>query len=258
MKEMLPLPGKMKEMTIDSTDFLLYLPSNWSPSGMGHHPLILFLHGMGAVKKIGRLRETSLPAILLSASDEDVPFGGREAFPFIVVMPLAKQRDWKPQFDSLINLLDKLMPVVGGDPSATYCCGNSMGGKGTWELASKNPGRFAAIVPICGYLVDHKKLDKADSPSSLKEVVDGCKDLPCWVFHSITDRLVEVDHSDEVVAALREAGGSELHYTRYESAPNLPNFPEKGFGHACYELSFREDELYCWLLSKRIKEKVSE
>jgi predicted peptidase len=245
----LPTPGEMRELSIDSVDLLLFLPTNWSPNEM--HPVILFLHGMGAVKKIGKLRETSLPAILLGAH-EDIPFGGREGFPFVVVMPLAQQRDWKPQFDLLVSLVDTLMPVVRGDTAATYCCGNSMGGKGSWELASRNPGKFAAIVPICGYLVDHKKLDKRDAPSSLKEVVEGCKDLPVWAFHSITDRLVGVEHSDEVVKALREADGSGgVNYTRYESAPNLPNFPEKGFGHACYELTFRDDELYSWLLSKR-------
>src|SRR5215469_1209454 len=40
-----------------------------------------------------------------------------------------------------------------GDPKRTYLTGVSMGGYGSWYLASTHPGKFAAVVPICGGIV---------------------------------------------------------------------------------------------------------
>lgn len=36
-----------------------------------------------------------------------------------------------------------------GDPARVYLTGMSMGGYGTWDLAVRQPGLFAALVPIC-------------------------------------------------------------------------------------------------------------
>ena len=36
------------------------------------------------------------------------------------------------------------------DEERIYVTGLSMGGFGTWDLASEYPQRFAAIAPICG------------------------------------------------------------------------------------------------------------
>ena len=118
-------------------------------------------------------------------------------------------------------------------------------------MSSSNPNLFAAIVPICGYLSDHRNLSTSADPSVLETIVEGCKSIPTWTFHSSSDVLVPVSHTDTVVEALNEAGVMELKYTRYDEAPDLPNFQEKGKGHACYELSFREHELYEWLLKRQ-------
>ncbi|MFZ9453995.1 MAG: dienelactone hydrolase family protein [Bacteroidia bacterium] len=75
------------------------------------------------------------------------------------------------------ELLDSCLkhnPVL--NPQRIYITGLSMGGFGTWELAQRNPERYAAIMPICGggdTLLAHKLYN-----------------VPVWAFHGAKDRLV--------------------------------------------------------------------
>ena len=57
------------------------------------------------------------------------------------------------RFDSILALLDKLVPELGADPKRITLAGQSMGGNGAWMLAAKAPERFAAVVPVCGFAV---------------------------------------------------------------------------------------------------------
>ena len=51
----------------------------------------------------------------------------------------------------MINgLVDEIIKKYEVDTSRIYLTGLSMGGFGTWSLASMHPERFAAIAPICG------------------------------------------------------------------------------------------------------------
>ncbi|MEO7211580.1 prolyl oligopeptidase family serine peptidase [Mucilaginibacter sp.] len=63
------------------------------------------------------------------------------------------------------------------------------------------------------------------------------KKVPMWVFHGGKDNVVPVDHSDVMVAALKEAG-AEPKYTIY------PND-----GHNSWDDAFAEPELIPWLFS---------
>lgn len=63
--------------------------------------------------------------------------------------------------------------------------------------------------------------------------------------------MVPVTHTDNAVEALK-AAGSNVKYTRYETAPTLPSMPDKG-GHACYELVVDDPSMYAWLLEQQRK-----
>ena len=70
-------------------------------------------------------------------------------FPFILVSPQCKRdRWWEPI--SLSALIDEIEEKYNVDRKRIYLTGLSMGGFGTWDLASYSPERFAAIAPICG------------------------------------------------------------------------------------------------------------
>eukprot|EP01047_Picozoa_sp_COSAG01_P107224 COSAG01_NODE_36257_length_520_cov_0.807601_2_plen_88_part_01 len=73
---------------------------------------------------------------------------GRD-FPFILVSPQCKRNRWWEPI-SLSALIDAIEEKYNVDPKRIYLTGLSMGGFGTWDLASYSPERFAAIAPICG------------------------------------------------------------------------------------------------------------
>ena len=73
----------------------------------------------------------------------------------IVVVPVARRRDWRHHFESSMALVDMALATLGGDPDRVAVAGQSMGGHGAYVYASRMaPGRFSAVVAACGYLDD--------------------------------------------------------------------------------------------------------
>jgi predicted peptidase len=104
-----------------------------------------------------------------------------------------------------------------------------MGGYGTWSLATEYPERFAAIAPICGG-GDPKKAHLL-------------KDMPVWVFHGAKDTVVPPERSEEMVNALKEAGGN-VQYTVYPEAD-----------HDSWTETYNNPKLYEWFLKHKRKKK---
>jgi predicted peptidase len=194
-------------------EYLLYLPREYNEQSSW--PLLLFLHGAGErgdnldlVKKHG-------PPKLIAAGQH---------FPFIVVSPQCpKNRRWRP-FE-LAALLDEVVEKHKVDQDRIYVTGLSMGGFGTWALAAHQPDRFAAIVPICG----------GGEPIAARLF----KPVPAWVFHGARDSVVPIKRSEEMVKAMREAGG-KVKFTIYPEA-----------SHDSWTESYANPELYEWLLQQR-------
>jgi predicted peptidase len=197
-------------------DYLLYLPSGYE-GGQDDWPLLLFLHGAGErgsdldlVKKLG-------PPKLIEE--------GRE-FPFIVASPQVPEgRRWEVEY--LTALLDELTEKYRVDESRIYVTGLSMGGFGTWSLATDAPHRFAAIAPICG----------GGDPL----VACRLKNTPTWVFHGALDPVVPVDRSIQMVRALTACDGN-VRFTVYPMA-----------GHDSWTETYANPEFYEWLLKHQLK-----
>src|SRR5206468_3124323 len=108
------------------------------------------------------------------------------------------------------------------DPKRVYLTGLSMGGYGTWSLATAYPDRWAAIVPVCG----------AGNPEKAYRL----KHVPCWCFHGDDDKAVPVRRSRDMILALKLAGG-QPRYDEYA-----------GVGHNSWDQAYGTPELYDWLL----------
>ncbi len=196
-------------------DYLLYLPSKYETS-KEKWPLVLFLHGAGeSGTNLARVK-THGPPKLVEA--------GRE-FPFILVSPQSSGRGWNS--DTLNALLDDLMGKYRVDKDRVYLTGLSMGGYGTWALAAAHPEKFAAIAPICGggNTADARKLVR----------------LPIWVFHGAKDPTVPLPRSEEMVQAIKAAGGN-VKFTVYPEA-----------GHDSWTETYNNPEFYTWLLAQKRK-----
>ncbi len=194
-------------------DYLLFLPEGYAQSKQ-RWPLMLFLHGAGEsgtnllkIKKLG-------PPMLVDSKPD---------FPFILVSPQSPGNGWNP--DALNALLDDVMHNYRVDRDRIYVTGPSMGGTGTWTLASAHPEKFAAIVPISsgGETGDVRKL----------------RQMPIWAFQGAKDPTVKVARIEATVAAFR-AAGSNIKLTIYPDAV-----------HDAWTQAYSYPELFRWLLQQK-------
>jgi predicted peptidase len=221
--------------------YQVFVPDNWSPKQKW--PIILFLHGAGERADDG-LQQT------------DVGIGteirvDRTRIPAIVVMPQCRKNLWwiqPPMQDLAIATLEAATKEFRGDTQRTYLTGISMGGYGTWRLAEKYPGRFAALVVICGglrpppaTLKAHPELVKLTPDDNLKSYSDAAAKIgkvPVWVFHGSDDEIVPVTESQRMQAAMKQVG-AEVHYTEYP-----------GVKHVSWYKAYDDPKLFPWLLSR--------
>ncbi len=218
------LPGSQHSQTFEKTvtktlscNYLLFLPEDYDKKQQ-RWPLIMFLHGAGE-------RGSDLTKVKVHGPPKIVE--NRKDFPFIVVSPQCPENDWwTGKVEVLINLLDDIVARYKVDTERVYLTGLSMGGFGTWSLASEYPERFAAIAPICG--------GGNRIPVALR-----LRDMPVWVFHGAKDKVVSLEESEEMVNAIRSRGGN-VKFTIYPDA-----------GHDSWTESYDNQELYDWFLEHR-------
>lgn len=203
-----------QEITIKAKlNYLLYLPEGYAADGKAW-PLMLFLHGAGeSGNDVQRVKLHGPPKLVETRKD----------FPFILVSPQSPGRGWDPRM--LGALLDHVEANYRVDKDRIYVTGLSMGGFGTWTLAAADPGRFAAIAPICG----------GGNPADAEKL----KNLPIWVFHGAKDPVVPASRSEDMVTALESAGAKNVKLTLYPDA-----------GHDAWTETYNNAELYEWLLKQ--------
>ncbi len=199
----------------ESLGYWIYLPADYEVDAGERWPLLIYLHGIGERgETLAQLKRHGIPKILLQQLD----------FPFIAVSPqCADGTVWPQQIPALTALLDDVVATYAVDPARIYLTGNSMGGFGTWALATAQPERFAAIAPICG----------GGDPEEACVLAE----MPIWVFHGDADPIVDISWSREMVAALRECGAENVRFTVYE-----------GVGHDSWTRTYESPTLYEWFL----------
>ena len=194
-------------------NYLLSLPTDYGRSRKSW-PLVLFLHGAGESGSDLEKVKVHGPPKLVDA---------KGPFPFILVSPQSPGRGWNS--DVLNALLDTLIKQYRVDKDRVYLTGLSMGGYGTWALAAAHPEKFAAIAPICG----------GGNTSDAKKLAQ----LPIWVFHGAKDTTVPIKRSEEMVEAIKAAGGN----------PKFTVYPEAG--HDSWTATYDDPEFYRWLLAQK-------
>ena len=207
-----------------SVRYMLFTPQDYQADGKPW-PLLLFLHGLGESS------DDDLTRVKIHGPAKFVD--SRPDFPFVVVTPQCPppgedkkliRTAWKP--DQLIQLLDHVTERLNIDTTRVYVTGLSMGGYGTWRLVAAHPERFAAAVPICG----------GGEPVKMAPTL---RRVPIWAFHGARDTTVPLISSQEMVDAVRRAGG-DVRLTVY---PDV--------GHNSWVKAYDNQEVYDWLLSHR-------
>ncbi len=206
-------------------DYLLSLPQGYETESGARWPLILFLHGIG--------ERGTHPESLNKHGIPKVVEEGKK-LPFITVSPQCPPlTTWGDHIDALDALLHEVAATYAVDTARSYLTGLSMGGYGTWYLATLYPHRFAAIAPICG---------GGSTAYGFPQRVCVLKDVPVWVFHGAQDTTVPLLESEVLVKTLRRCGG-QVRFTVYPEA-----------GHDAWTETYANPALYTWFLEHRLKE----
>lgn len=216
--------------------YQVFVPADWS--SRKKWPVVLFLHGAGERGDDGLVQT-------------DVGIGtairlDRSRFPAIVVLPQCRKGIWwseSPMDDVALAALGAASKEFHGDPARTYLTGLSMGGYGTWAIAGKHPGKFAALAPICGGILmpDKARVQPADDNKLYEEAARKIgRETPVWIFHGGDDSVVPPSESRRMNEAMKALGG-EVRYTEYP-----------GVGHDSWTKAYAETEFITWMFSKSL------
>ena len=215
-----PAPGRQVEQKLPLgdgkwLDYLLYLPDDYVPDRKS--PLLLFLHGRG---------ESNGPLAVVKTWGPPRLVAEGHRLPYVIASPQCppSPSSWSQAAEQLklTKLLAYLQQTYQIDEGRMYLTGLSMGGSGAWLWAGTHPDTFAAVVPICG----------RGNPADAEKL----KDVPIWVWHGLRDSAVPPSTSQEMVNAIRQAGGSKVILTTLE-----------GIGHNCWSAAYASPDLYSWL-----------
>ena len=224
----------------DSTyRYQVYVPPGYTPRR--RWPVILFLHGSGERGADGLVQtQVGLGAAIRR---------GVERWPAIVVMPQARpEQSWTREMERVaLAALARTERELRTDPARIYLTGLSMGGYGTWSIAARHPGRFAALLVVCGGIHPPARVPFPRDETGFWELPDpyaayarALGRTPVWIFHGDTDPVVPVDESRRMHAAL-QAAGADVRYTE------LP-----GLGHNAWDPAYTDPAVPAWLLAQRL------
>jgi predicted peptidase len=203
------------------------------------YPIVIFLHGAGERGDDNRAQLKYFPEMMAKPEY-------REKYPCFLIAPQCRTGEsWAgfgrrrgaagdapteptDQLKVVMQILDNSLKMYPVDSNRIYLTGLSMGGFGSWDWATREPDRFAAVVPICGG-GDESKADKLTK-------------TPIWAVHGDTDEVVKVEQSRRMIEAIKKAGGD-------------PKYSElKGVGHNSWTPAYSDPKgIVPWMFEQRKK-----
>lgn len=168
--------------------YRVYVPTGYKAKRK--HPLIVALHGldgnedsmvsqMYGMKPLAEDRGYIIAAPM--GFRPDGGYGGYGNGP--------ANRNARFSEQDVMEVLQRMQDDYNIDPQRIYLMGHSMGGIGTWNMASRHPNIWAALGPIAGF---------ADPA-----IVEKIHHIPQIVVHGDNDTTVPVTGSQRMVEALR-------------------------------------------------------
>jgi predicted peptidase len=181
-------------------------------------PLIVFLNGYGECGTDGQKHlSVGLPLAVMRDA---------EKWPFVIALPQKPKHEdaWEDHDAAVMAMVKQAQADYNVDATRLYLTGLSQGGHGTWAIGALHPNLWAAMAPVCGY-------------GKAEEIGPPLKDMPIWNFHGDADTAVPLERSEELIAAVKKAGGT----------PKNTVYP--GVGHNSWDNAYQKENLPDWFLS---------
>ena len=230
-----------RTITLQGTTYKyqVFLPETWTAHQKW--PVILFLHGSGERGGDG-VKQTHAglgPHLRRHAAD----------FPALAVFPqVPGHQEWSGRNNRVaLAALDATIAEFGADPSRQYLTGMSMGGYGSWNIALDDPGRFAAIVPVCGAVLAPRAVrptlfveQVAQETDPYAAIAQRLRGTPIWIFHGALDDVVPPDDDRRLHAAFRSAAARDVRYTEYPDG-----------NHNAWDATYADPAMWAWLFAQK-------
>ena len=184
-------------MTLPDGRELLYglsVPDGYSPEQP--RPLVLALHPGGE-----RMRYYG------SAYTKAVVAPGVAALNAIIVAPDCPSGSWTDAAadSAVMALLERVMQDYAVDRRRVLVVGFSMGGRGTWFMASHHRDLFTAAIPMA---------------AAVGEPAETLATMPTYVIHSRRDQVVPFAPAEQNVRALERLGRT----VKFDALNDLTHF----------------------------------
>ena len=126
----------------------------------------------------------------------------------------------------ILSVITEAKRLFNVDEDRIYLTGDSMGGWGTWNVATRHPDLFAAIAPVFGGSDYHAQMSEEDlaklgpldrfvhEKQSSWAMADGLLNIPIFVHHGDEDKSVNVEYSRWGVRLLQR-WGYDVRYHEY-------------------------------------------
>jgi predicted peptidase len=207
--------GKIKTVIVSNFElgYALHKPSNTKEK----KPLIVFISGDGE-------KGTDIEKVKMHGPLKYLKSHALDAY---VLAPQCKENEnWS--IESIYELILKIQKENKIDPDRIYVTGLSSGGWAAWNLALSYPEKFAAIVPISGFV-------------DLIELENACKiaNIPTRIFHGLLDDVVKVDYAISIYRELKKCNAKDVKLTIFDDA-----------GHDSWSRVYDNPEIYEWMLKQ--------
>jgi phospholipase/carboxylesterase len=175
------------------------------PPGEGPFPTIVALHGWGASAHdlfgLAPILDAGRSLVLCPEGPVAFQAGpgmlGHGWFPLTGGGP-PDPAEFQAGVDTLADFLDELLPRYAVDARKLVLLGFSQGGVMAYELALRNPDRYAGLIALSSWL-----------PGQLAESIEpspALAALPTLVIHGTEDPMISVDRARESRDALTKLG----------------------------------------------------
>jgi predicted peptidase len=214
--------------------YRLFTPKGYDPSRP--YALILYLHGAGDRGDDNEQQFSKLTMWMARTKNQ------RETPAFILAPQCPSRMQWvntpwakgsysieqtplSEPMKAALEILAAVQAEYNIDPDRILVTGVSMGGFGAWDLVTRFPQKFAAVMPVCG----------AGDPSKASTIAH----VPAWIFHGEKDHTVPTKGARELVKALKDAGASPI-YVEY-----------KGQEHGIWDDAYKDEKALAWFFSQK-------
>ena len=192
--------------------YVLKIPDNFKKNKK--YPLVIFLHGgINSTPNSLNRRIKSLNNFHISKDDK-----------YILAAPLKLGIDWSAK--KIQDLIEDVKSNLKIDNKRIYLTGLSMGGRGTFIVASKLPEIFAAIMPLSPH----------HQPYSYLSLSEKISHLPTFLHHSRNDKTSKFSMAESMFNKL------------LESNDNL-KFDIGSSGHSGWNNIYSNEKIMNWFLS---------